>query len=355
MVRKTTQKRRRLKVTKDIAVKIGKVKKKIKVGRKRRVSSVTPIFRDVPAQIKRRARTESSKKFQKELKKKLGEKLLKKITKQESIIKTLGNRESRGKEFLSESKTQLALLRNRIERGELNEKILTDRLNSLDITKPKIIVTEEVVVPPVVPPKIEIIPPPPVIEVIEDEPPKVEIEGSFGFGMTGVGLVGGLREDKIDDILKNIPEFVGTYAMDEIKNVDFNKSKKPGKFAFIFNTDPRSEPGTHWIGVYVDTRGDSSENSYSINYFDPLGDPPSVEFLEEMKTLIGRMKLPLYLKMKINRIRQQNAKTKNCGWFASKFVIVMSKGTPFRVFTKYDNSKQGERRIEKFKDFLDDK
>jgi len=57
-------------------------------------------------------------------------------------------------------------------------------------------------------------------------------------------------------------KFLGVYAADELP------LKKPG--GLIVNTDKRHLPGTHWIAIHVNKRGE-------CEYFDSYGLPPMVQ------------------------------------------------------------------------------
>ena len=76
---------------------------------------------------------------------------------------------------------------------------------------------------------------------------------------------------------------------------------------------------------------------------------PSKDFLKQIKKLIDRLNVNVYLKFKINRIQEQKTSTANCGWFAMKFIIDRKNGIPFKECTKYNESVKGEKEIEEFK------
>lgn len=55
-----------------------------------------------------------------------------------------------------------------------------------------------------------------------------------------------MDEDEISSAMEAYPLFRGVYARDEIPH----DLKRPG--GIIVNTDPRSNPGSHWIAIYLD-------------------------------------------------------------------------------------------------------
>lgn len=54
-------------------------------------------------------------------------------------------------------------------------------------------------------------------------------------------------------------DFKGVYAFDQFLRIP--QLKRGG---YIFNTDPSSLPGEHWVGVWV-------ENGHQVQYFDTFG------------------------------------------------------------------------------------
>lgn len=66
---------------------------------------------------------------------------------------------------------------------------------------------------------------------------------------------------------------LGTYPSDiydliDLKEMLSNKLKNKTKFSIVFNLDENSEPGSHWVAVFIDT----SKNI--IEYFDSLAKKP---------------------------------------------------------------------------------
>lgn len=71
---------------------------------------------------------------------------------------------------------------------------------------------------------------------------------------------------KIINLLSDLPMFKGVYPCDLLP-------KTIGKPSIIIcNTDPSSQPGTHWVAIYISKNGGE--------YFDSFGNPPlQIEFL----------------------------------------------------------------------------
>jgi len=137
--------------------------------------------------------------------------------------------------------------------------------------------------------------------------------------------------------------YSGVIASDEI-----NKLEPKNKMGFIMNTDPRNKAGEHWIAVSIDTKGDQS-----LEYYDSFADPPSKQFMRDIKGLIEEINPDVYLKFKINKIKNQSVKTSNCGYFAIKFLIDRLNGKSWRFCSGCSDISKSEKQIEKFKHKFD--
>jgi len=101
-----------------------------------------------------------------------------------------------------------------------------------------------------------------------------------------------LYDDQIAEFFKNEPKFAGVIAADQI--LDLPKKLPMG---FVMNKDASDEPGSHWIGVYIS--GDS------VEYFDPLAEPPSKRTIKDIHELLLKMHVPVMMKFKVNKIVSQ--------------------------------------------------
>ena len=85
---------------------------------------------------------------------------------------------------------------------------------------------------------------------------------------------GQLSTGDIDNFLKKCPitreHFLGTFPADVLPPIP---SVRP--LAVVWNTDPSSAPGEHWISCIVDSYG-------SVYYFDTSGQPPNKLILSNM-------------------------------------------------------------------------
>lgn len=190
-------------------------------------------------------------------------------------------------------------------------------------------------------------------EVI-DQPPISEEPGELlgkgkksdeDIGQTDEELLTAAKELELDN-------FLGVFMADEfdkiIKLIDATEEDMP--FSFIMNTDTRknNSPETgHWVAVLIDP-----DDEEEINYFDPLGEPPSKEFLKGLKKIVAKVNPAVYLKLKVNGIQHQSDDSDNCGWFSLKFLVDRAAGMPFADssgFSEYETTKRGESSIEDFK------
>ena len=153
----------------------------------------------------------------------------------------------------------------------------------------------------------------------------------------------GLSTSEINKMMKPFGSvYLGALPLDFMSHI--NLKKLPKKFGFVMNLDKSNKPGSHWVSVYVDIKEDMS-----IEYYDSFARDPPAEFMKQIKKLIDKLGVNVYLKLKINNVIEQNSKTSNCGWFAMNFLSSRFQGDSYKEATKYDKSKDGERKIETLK------
>ena len=66
------------------------------------------------------------------------------------------------------------------------------------------------------------------------------------------------------------PVFIGVFARDTLPRKKLSKYKS---WALIVNLDKRSEPGSHWIAIYI------PRMTNYIEYWDSTGRPPQHEYI----------------------------------------------------------------------------
>jgi hypothetical protein len=152
-----------------------------------------------------------------------------------------------------------------------------------------------------------------------------------------------LWSDEIEDFFeddKKFPHFGGVISADQI-----NLLPKKLPIGFIMNLDTSDMDGSHWIAVYI--------NGDSVEYFDPLADPPTESFKRDIKKYLEDMKVPILMKFKVNKIKQQSDSTPHCGFFAIKFLTDRFDGIPYPWTTRYvTNVKKGEEELKKEFDYI---
>ena len=154
----------------------------------------------------------------------------------------------------------------------------------------------------------------------------------------------GLYDYQIEEILEDkTKQFVPVITSDEILTLSKYIKKPKGRFCFVMNTDNSHGPGKHWVSLCIDW------DNCEIDYYDSLADDPTKRTLDDVHKLIMKFRPEVYMKLKVNRTKDQSDKSSNCGWFASNFVISMLRGAKFGDASLYTNVKQGEAKIERFK------
>lgn len=166
------------------------------------------------------------------------------------------------------------------------------------------------------------------------------------FIQEGGALDTGLDNLEIVKLMKDYPQFCGVVASDR---VDGLRLKNKGNPSFIMNLDKAGMTGSHWVACYID-----KNNEKEIDYYDPLGDRASDDFMKRIKKLVDRMKLPYLLKFKWNSVKNQTGGM-NCGLHAIQFLKDRYAGKSFKESTGYvepqiiDNSAEKEQGIDEFK------
>ena len=102
------------------------------------------------------------------------------------------------------------------------------------------------------------------------------------------------------------------------------------KFGFIFNTDPHTEPGEHWVSMFMHIGNEAGERSEHtapsfVHYFDSTGDPPPTE-ITELVEMIGKQAMELDIQapqFSRNEIVHQKQNTE-CGIYALYFIASMT-------------------------------
>ena len=82
----------------------------------------------------------------------------------------------------------------------------------------------------------------------------------------------GLYAEEIEWLLSRLVDnvrWLGVFARDELP--DLTREIRP--YWLIFNTDPKDQPGTHWLALYA-------SSARSIKLFDSFGFSPSIYSLE---------------------------------------------------------------------------
>jgi hypothetical protein len=150
-------------------------------------------------------------------------------------------------------------------------------------------------------------------------------------------------KDKMNKFLPVIP----ADRMDELLPL-VNKDTK--KFGWIQNTENSGSMGRHWVAYFIDIP------NMEINYYDSLVEndgQPTKESLRGIKKIIDKIHPEYYLLFKYNLVQDQSPSSKNCGYFALKFIMDRYRNVPFKEASGYDKFyDEGEKMIKRFKKYL---
>jgi hypothetical protein len=94
----------------------------------------------------------------------------------------------------------------------------------------------------------------------------------------------------------------------------------------VFNTDPHTEDGAHWVSLFINVDGANRKNNY-VFFFDSTGDRPQKEIREFTETVMqqGRS-LGITFKYYENRKQHQKRNTE-CGMYALFMIVNLIEGT----------------------------
>ena len=116
-------------------------------------------------------------------------------------------------------------------------------------------------------------------------------------------------------------------------NIKKHLNNGESKIGIVFNTDPSTKDGEHWISMYIDLGKHNSDN-YGIYYFDSYGEKPPKEIKELINKIIKQgIKYkckPLYF---YNDYSYQK-KNAQCGMYAIHFIKKMIEGLSFNDYLK---------------------
>ena len=119
----------------------------------------------------------------------------------------------------------------------------------------------------------------------------------------------------------------GTCVSEEICHLNISKERAKGRtrLGFVFNTDPHTKGGQHWIAAYVGT--DPKDKNYGVYYYDSVAKPtpPQIRrFMQRITRMVASMRIESQRTFQTaeNRVRRQYKGTE-CGIFVMLFLISM--------------------------------
>ena len=172
----------------------------------------------------------------------------------------------------------------------------------------------------------------------DDVPEGPDLEGKGKPGSKQSGLL----DSEMEDIMGKYKKFIGCFDIDKIHKITPLNDKSFGFAVFIPWKNKKYEG--HWTAVYIDPRKDRS-----VEYYDSFGNDPPRLLQKELKTVIDKMKLPIYLKFKYNKVIDQRSNSDNCGYFVCKWLMDRFNGKSWVDSTGFSKIVQSEKNINKFK------
>ena len=153
----------------------------------------------------------------------------------------------------------------------------------------------------------------------------------------------GLYNYQIDKIMKPFKLYIKTIRLEDLKDMIkyiYDNNILIGSFILNINK--------HWVAIYFDFK-----TEYVLEYYDPFGEPTRQIIIDLFKNLILSFNINVFIKIKINKIQQQNINSSNCGWFSMYFLIMRYNNYTFKYITKFKDINKQEDNIEELKDKYD--
>jgi hypothetical protein len=159
-----------------------------------------------------------------------------------------------------------------------------------------------------------------------------EIPGGDLIGKSLKNYLPPLYESDINEYYKNEPRYIGTFAIDEVKNIINQNPDNIKGYGFIVNNSSRDQNDNtdkHWTAVYID--------KHNIEIYDPLAKHLKAdEILKQLKPEIEKNNI-LY-KLKQNTNMGQNPLSYLCGYHCISFLNKKFNGADFKTATDYDKN-----------------
>lgn len=160
---------------------------------------------------------------------------------------------------------------------------------------------------------------------------------------TGAGrfATDGMTDIEIMQHMKGMRKygFQGVIMADEIHLL-----KPEREMSFIMNLDSSKKNGSHWVAIFI-----SSDIDVTLEYFDSLAQPMTRRFLRDIKHyIIDKLRPPMLLKIKENKVRDQSLNTSTCGLFVMKFLKDRYRGKSFAEASGYSSVPAAEKAVLRF-------
>jgi len=121
---------------------------------------------------------------------------------------------------------------------------------------------------------------------------------------------------QLSEALKKYDKFNGVFARDQLRNVNFQSG------GFVINTDTSSQPGEHWVAIFIDKEG-------LVKYLDSFGLPP---MHEEILDFLDRVATRNWT---YNSQPIQSVLSMSCGFFCYLYLVFRFQGLSMQDFQDF--------------------
>jgi hypothetical protein len=131
-----------------------------------------------------------------------------------------------------------------------------------------------------------------------------------------------------------VPIDFANCSVSNLCSIDVKKHlhKKQDKIGIVFNTDPHTKGGKHWLSMYIDLSGKSLHGHPSMYYFDSYGRKPPKEIKHLIKKVLKQSKKHKMGIQYLYNDEEYQQRESQCGVYSIHFVEQMLSGKTFHGF-----------------------
>jgi len=118
----------------------------------------------------------------------------------------------------------------------------------------------------------------------------------------------------LEQMLDGVKGFIGVFANNDFPSTFIHRlaTTTNTPLSAILNYDNSDQPGTHWVGLFIDPK------VKHIEYFDPFGVPPKKRILN----ILNKLELPIIM----SNTQLQDLNSEACGYYVVEYIKMRTEG-----------------------------